>query len=51
MIGVLVFFALVGLLVKELLESGVDVVDFDAVQMDGRQGVAQAVVVFPVIAE
>ena len=50
-VSVLVFLALVGLVVKELLENRVDVVDFDAVQIDGRQSVAHTIVVFPVVTE
>ena len=49
MAGVLVFLSLVGLGIKEFLKRWIDIVDFDAVEVDGGEGLAQAVVGFPIV--
>ena len=51
MARVLVFFSLACLGIKVVLEFGVDVGDFHAVEVYGREGLDQTVAVFPVVAE
>ena len=38
-----------GLGIKEFLKRWIDIVDFDAVEVDGGEGLAQAVVGFPIV--